>query len=308
LYFYIMGRGRSGSTILDILLGNGTQIESVGELVFGLSQADRDPCSCGLSLSQCPFWRRVRSDLEAQGYGWDEACAMLDRGIGGLWRVWRARPTDAVMVRRARITRELARTITRIAGKPHLLDSGKTPAHGLVLLRHLPEARLIHLVRDPRALLQSMLWRVRTESHLNSRQLIAAKLGAPLFLVWTVLEWTVVNQICDLMARAYRGRVLRVRFEDLCAQPAIELERIGKAFGLDLADLASLSQKASRREPLDVGHNVGGNHLRHAGIVRFDPEGGRREISLPVWLSLVIAVLGGPLMRRYGYRPTNSSL
>jgi hypothetical protein len=46
--------------------------------------------------------------------------------------------------------RALARAITACAGKPHLADSSKTPTHGLLLVRYLPEARLIHLVRDPR--------------------------------------------------------------------------------------------------------------------------------------------------------------
>jgi len=302
LYFYVMGRGRSGSTILDILLGNSSQIESVGELVFGLTRADREQCSCGQSLANCAFWSRVRRDLEAQGFGWDEACSMLDRGAVGLWRVWRSGRTDSTMVRRAETTRALTRVITTIAGKPHLLDSGKGPAHGLVLLRHLPEARVIHLVRDPRAMLQSMYWRVRTRSHLNSRQLLVAKFSAPLFLAWSALDWSVVNMLCELMARTYPGRTLRVRFEDLCAQPSTELERIGRAFGLELAELTSLSEKATQRVPLEVGHNIGGNHLRHGEVVRFDPDGGRREISLPRWLSFVITVLCGPLMLRYGYR------
>ena len=97
-----MGCGRSGSTILDILLGNSSQIESVGELVFALSRADVERCSCGLSLSDCTFWSRVRCDLEAEGIGWGEVCGMLDRGAAGVWRVWRAGHTDPGMVRRAR--------------------------------------------------------------------------------------------------------------------------------------------------------------------------------------------------------------
>ena len=33
MYIYIMGRAHSGSTILDVLLGNSERIHSVGELV-----------------------------------------------------------------------------------------------------------------------------------------------------------------------------------------------------------------------------------------------------------------------------------
>jgi hypothetical protein len=90
-----------------------------------------------------------------------------------------------------------------------------------------------------------------------------------------------------------------VRFEDLCARSAGELDRIEQGFGLDLADL---SGKAAGQEPLVVGHNIGGNRLRHADAVRFDPGGGPARPPLPRWLETIIILLCGPLMWRYGYR------
>ena len=299
MYLYIVGRGHSGSTILDIVLGNSSQIESVGELLAGLSGADRAMCCCGEAMRNCAFWREVRSRVEAEGVTWDEACGIGERGAAALWRVWRASRADPAMARRARVTRALAQAITACAGKPHVLDSSKTPAHGLLLLRYLPEARVIHLVRDPRDCLQSYVWRIRNHKHLGMRWFRDGGRNVPLFLVYIAAGWTLVNLACDLMARAFPGRVLRVRFEDLCAQPASELDRIGRAFGLDLAELKS---KAAGAEPLLVGHNVGGNQLRHADVVRFDPGGGQARPPLPRWLEVVSIPLCGPLMRRYGYR------
>ena len=303
MYLYVVGSGHSGSTILDILLGNSSQIESVGELFAGLNWVrDNQICSCGMAMPDCPYWREIQSRVEAEGISWGEACAIAEGGLAGLWRVWHTGKADPVMARRAWVTQTLARAITTTAGKPHLLDSSKTPGHGLLLLRHLPEARLIHLVRDPRQILRSFVWRIRTRSELNPLRRRLAARSVPLFLLRMAAGWTVVNLLCDLMARAYPGRVVQVRFEDLCAQPAAELERIGRAFGLDLADLADLAHRAMSREPLAVGHNIGGNHLRHADAVRFDPGGGRRELSLPRWLALMSIVLCGPVMWRHGYR------
>ena len=51
-----------------------------------------------------------------------------------------------------------------------------------------------------------------------------------------------------------------------------------------------------------VGHNIGGNQLRHADAVRFDPGGARARPPLPRWLEAIIILLCGPLMWRYGYR------
>lgn len=158
---------------------------------------------------------------------------------------------------------------------------------------------MIHLVRDPRDVLQSYVWRVRTRSHLHSRSIGLLRRGTPLFLSWMAASWTLGNLVCDLIARAFPSRVMRMRYEDLCAQPADELERIERTFGLDLADL---EHKAVGREPLAVGHNVGGNRLRHADTVRFDPGGGGERPPLPAWLKAVTALVCGPLMWRYGYR------
>ena len=84
---------------------------------------------------------------------------------------------------------------------------------------------------------------------------------------------------------------------------AVELAvEIGRAFGLDLADLADLARKATSQEPLAVGHNIGGNQLRHADAVRFDPGGARARPPLPRWLEVISFLLCGPLMWRYGYR------
>jgi hypothetical protein len=298
MYLYIMGRGRSGSTILDILLGNSNEIASVGELLFGLSHADREVCSCGATVADCTFWCEVRSRIEAEGIAWEEACG-IDTRATRVWRVWRAGRADPAIAHWAQITQALARAITAVAGKPHLIDAGKSPAHGLLLLRYLPDARVIHLVRDPRHVLQRYAWRVRSRSHLNARQLELLRHSALPLLLGEALKWTLVNMVCDLMGRAFPDRVVRVRFEDLCARPAGEIDRIGAAFDLDLNELRS---KAEGHEPLAIGHTLSGNRLRHADAVHFDPGGGKAQPPLPRWLEAVSILLCGPLMRRYGYR------
>jgi hypothetical protein len=68
---YIEGYGRSGSTLLDIVLGNHPEVESVGELInlpysgwyegWISGKPTRSPyCACGERMLECEFWSAVR--------------------------------------------------------------------------------------------------------------------------------------------------------------------------------------------------------------------------------------------------------
>jgi hypothetical protein len=64
-YIYIVGRGHSGSTLLELLLGGHHDLVSVGELQkLSLQIARRDKpypglCSCGRRPYDCDRWRAV---------------------------------------------------------------------------------------------------------------------------------------------------------------------------------------------------------------------------------------------------------
>ena len=93
MYVYVMGRGHSGSTILDIILGGGAAVESLGELVSGLGRCDRRrQCSCGSPMRECSFWCEVRRRFEAQGYGWDGSgrARRCDQRVPGWPSAWLA--------------------------------------------------------------------------------------------------------------------------------------------------------------------------------------------------------------------------
>lgn len=298
-YIYIAGRGRSGSTILDIILGNSSEIESVGEMIAGLSRVDREVCSCGAAVLECPFWLQVRQGLMSVGLDLTDVGGMLRPGIAGIWRNWRGR-ADGSTMKRVRFTRAILAAIEASVGKRHLLDSGKAPGHALLLLQHLPDARIIHLVRDPRNVLRSHLDKIQRGRHSAIMDRYGIVGRSPwLFLLWQAASWTFSNLTCEAMARAYSRRVVRVRFEDLCANPSNELGRLGRELGMDLTEPI---RKIVGGEELEVGHNVGGNQIRQ-GRVRFSPDSLGSRPSLPMSIKIATMLLCGPLMLWYGYLP-----
>ena len=60
---YIMGAGRSGSTLLDTVLANHPDVVGVGELVnlHSAGWTSNEVCACGKLGTECDFWTRVRT-------------------------------------------------------------------------------------------------------------------------------------------------------------------------------------------------------------------------------------------------------
>ena len=300
MFLYVMSRPHSGSTILDILLGNTETVESVGQLVSDMGKLD-NPCACGATIRACPFWREVRSRVEAAGVSWDEAvqASVSQAHVGRFWRTLRARDGDPVMRRLAEITAVVARAIAETAGKSVVLDSTKEPTRALFLARFYPEARLIRLVRDPRSAVASHYWRLKDKGYFHFlRRDYRLPWLSPLFLMLAAASWTVGNLLHEVAAARATGRVVRLRYEDLRDRPAEELARLGRTLGIDVKTPTDM---LARRETLPAGHDIGGNDIRLEHGLRFDPAKETTRRALPRWVELVTLALCWPLMTRYGY-------
>ncbi len=299
MYIYILGRRHCGSTILDVLLGNSPDIQSIGELVHVWDP--EGACSCGARIGECGFWNRVREGTGLDAEAWRQAsrAAFEQAHLRRFPATWRAAPDDAALSRLADFTRRVAQAIVEVSGKPHLLDSTKEATRGLFLARFLPEVRMIHMVRDPRSNVASQYWRWKKQGYFRflRRDWRARPLG-PFFMALAAAGWTVGNLLSAIAVRRLGERAIRVRYEDLCRDPAQELRRIGEAFAIDLEPVIA---KLRAQETFAVGHNVGGNQIRFEGRLQFDPERERKRPPLPAWLGFTVTALCWPLMLAYGY-------
>jgi len=223
MYLYIMGRGHSGSTILDILLGGNADVESIGELASGLAGYHHGMiCACGCVMRDCPFWTEVRHRFEEQGLDWDELirATTTQAHLRSQPGTWLARSDDAKLTRLAQLTEGLQKAVAGRTGKTFLLDSGKEVTRALFLLRFSPRARVIHLVRDPRAVQQSHYWRIAERRGFKFlRHKYQATWTGPFFLVLAAASWLVGNLLAEAVCRVAPGRTVRLRYEDLRDDP-----------------------------------------------------------------------------------------
>jgi hypothetical protein len=322
---FIMGLGRSGSTILDIVLGNHPDIESVGEvcnLAF-TGWIGRDPlhgidekllripvCTCGKRLDipaiddeaeACPFWSSVRREWEQRAGQDDIECYPALQDAFERQRNWprllyakyRSSPRFSSY---ARLTRAFFEAIRAVSGKPIIVDSSKAPVRAFALSM-VPgiDLRLVHLVRDGRGVIAS-----RSKSLKKD---VGAGIewdheGQPMWK--SIVRWLGLNLesewICDQLDP---GKTMRLRYEDFVGYPASALGQLGALMGLDLTDVA---KAATSGTTMQVGHNCGGNRIRKSETITLRPDIGEWQNMLSTAEQRVSWALTAWLMRRYGYK------
>lgn len=302
---YIVGKGRSGSTLLDDVLGTLPGTVSTGEL-WTLWDADFAfrpgyTCACGRQIHECPVWRPAVERVIGKGLPEDRLAAM-DR-LQARVRSW-PRVPELLLGRRGRDARLYATCMGRLyaglaeaTGATTIIDSSKWPAHvGLLGMVPGVEPWLLHLVRDPRAVAHSYR---RHKAHPGQPDL--PRFGP----VHTALSWAARNVTVEAVkAKVAAERQFLLRYEDFAASPRSTIASLGTWLGVDAADSAFVDDRTVR---LADTHLVGGNPRRfERGEVTIRPDDEWRDGARPVSRAVVTSMTS-PLLRRYGYSGSLSS-
>ena len=299
---YIAGVGRSGSTVLDSVLGNHALIQSVGELSRLSSDAwiQNFYCSCGKRSEDCPFWSAVRQSWCSVNGGvtvqqYNEIQSEVEnfhQWPSMLRERWKNSRTFQVY---AEQTVLLLKAIQSVSGSAVIVDSSKAVERALALSL-IPEIdlRIIQLVRDPRG----VVW-----SH---KKAFAKDLenGLPRDIrsqpAWrAALYWCRINMHADwLRRRVGPAKSLFLRYEDFMLNTLPVLRTIGSFIGIDLENV---QQRINEGEKLYFDHTIAGNRVRMKGELKLKYDQEWRE-KLSPRDQQVTEILTGWLMARYGYK------
>ncbi|MGA2436779.1 MAG: sulfotransferase [Bryobacteraceae bacterium] len=264
---FVVGLGRSGTTLLRVALNRHSQLAVCGEtnyfhFVYVRRRAFGDPAdprnregiiNAYLSIRKIP---KLGMDMAALRE------RLLREGVN-----WRA------------MFQSMLQEYAESQGK--IYTGEKSPKHTLhvkTLCEWFPCCSIVHIVRDPRDAVSSairMPW-------ANRSVLVGAR------------QWRLFNQAA--LAVADRDNYLRVRYEDLAAQPEEQLRRICNHIGI------AYEAEMLNPSPVEAG-------TRAHGFRAFERITTERialwRTELKPWQAAAIEAVAGRWMEKFGYERQN---
>lgn len=264
---YIAGAGRSGSTILEMLLGQVPGFLSVGEMyhIWDRGLLENWRCECGERFRACPTWRAV-FESAFDGFASIDPGQMIQAQLAVIPpRLLSVIPSSFALRNKRRYEQpplkayintltQLYAAIQEVTGCRVIVDSSKYHTYGY-LLSTIPsiDLHVLHLRRDPRAVAYS--WTRPKRDPI--RQTTMPTVGPiPASTAWVL--WEMVGHLLWWGARS-KGRYLPLRYEDFVTDPPGSLKHV-LAFVGEEATLPFVGE----REALigSTSHAFSGNPVR----------------------------------------------
>ncbi|MGI9494021.1 MAG: sulfotransferase [Geminicoccaceae bacterium] len=288
---YILSTGRSGSTLLDVLLGAQPECWTLGEFqLLDIGVGRQMQCGCHHQLSQCDFWgpvvTRVRRILRFPlGYfrSGRYPCGKVVRwGFLPSIALGQPLPAHRLAAEAYAISNLAAMDEAKHAAEQHqdkvtwLVDASKDPYRLLWLQTSgYFDIRVIHLIRRPEGFVSNMM------RSANASGTVAVIKYAGRWVVDNVIGWAV------LWRMFWPEAVKTVHYEALATNPEGVIGDI--CSWLDVPFEADRTQGTRHQ----VNHGIAGNRRRWESLpVNFQETW---RITMPSFHQKLIAVFTTPL-------------
>lgn len=299
----ISGQGRSGSTLLTQVLGQHSDITSVGEL-FPFSERFIDSvatCACGKNVQQCPFWSDVLKYPEME-----EAIGKLGqiefhklmRLRNFLFFVKKLQHGDIPPPLKlgAEAISLVVNRIQKASPCSTIVDASKKPNAALLYYLAGFQVHILHLVRDSRGIVYS--WRGRSgEENFTGGRNVSLRINR-LQICRSSLEYYFYNLFAESAGKLMNS-CQQVNYEDFTQSPATNLSRIFTAFGLtDESSQIVFDNTFCMEESL---HIMSGNSARfNHGQVKIEKDQEWQSCMNRIDRAIT-TVITYPVLKRHGY-------
>jgi Sulfotransferase domain len=300
---YLAGIPRTGSTVLGQALAGLPGVVFAGELnFFWRRYANRELCSCGEPLPECPLWSGVVTKafgpVTAERAGELSALeeSVVDRQrLFALSPLRWPRPPARELRPMLEMRDELYATAAAATGASWLVDGGKEPVFGRLMTGlKRTDVSTIHIVRDPRGVAFSWMKRVHSDSEpgeMPSRRPVVS-----------AVEWILQNLMIHISLQRLSRSYVRVRYEDLVTDLPAVVSSVAGATGLP-AGPASATEPGPALAGTGQAHLVAGNpgvRRQTAKTLKLTLDDAWRT-QLPRAKQRLVTIICAPLMAAYGY-------
>lgn len=301
---YIAGFERSGSTIVNRVLGQIEGFVAWGELrdIWEHGIIENRPCTCGTSFADCPAWQEI-----------------FDRAFNGANKIDTAQMSHLqkkarllvlphyLKLLKDRVFRQkltvyltnlakLYQTIQTTTGSKVIVDSTKASWYGYVLgLLPSIDLYVVHVVRNPKGVCYSL------QQHKNKGE-APSQWYNPLS---ASLSWNLKNYAVELLLNSRQKPYLRINYEDFVTHPQKAVQQILELLDEKVTELPFVSKSQVK---MTTDHLVTGSPSSRSetGIVslKLDEKWKRNMVFRD---KLIISGLTFPLLYSYKYFDFKSS-
>lgn len=275
---YLLGSGRSGTTLLATILNSTNDISTSGELhQFYTYLIDKSACSCGAIVNECDFWSHVIKDMDLtpddiQVYAKKQNNEEGHRYIPSILLGRKASPDYMES------QKKLFSAIADHTDKNWILDSSKYIGRFL-LLNQIPSLKLkgIYVVRDVRGVINSFNKQVQT----------------PKKPISTILYYLLTNFFGQLVCWINKD-VIKLKYEDLIDNPHQHIQGI-------YSKLLDYNKEAvALNDVFEIPHIIGGNRLKSSKTIKIKKDTAwKTTISRPKQILYYLLCLPFMLLNRY---------
>ncbi|WP_422048920.1 hypothetical protein [Shimia sp.] len=266
---YIVGSGRSGSTVMERVLNSSDRLVGVGEIhALWRLPIDGLMCSCGATVPDCTFWQSALSHAEIDADDLAELAELEDSVIRNKFLVrkrydLRKIARDPGIVRFNALQARLFDGVRVASGAEIVLDSSKAGPRAWALAASERPPVFLHAYRNARDVIAS--WRKPKFEPSTNSLMNKPSLGN------AALDWIKVEQAARSLAR--RGqKVSRVNYLDFAKAPRPTLHAALEPWFSGLVD--TMNWRGERDvAPGAQYHSVLGNPDRFdRGVIQIRPQ------------------------------------
>jgi len=278
---YILGAGRSGSTILATVLNDHKKVKNVGELHHFFSYLKNDDlCSCGAKLSDCKFWGEIKNKLPVvlknASDNYEQLAHKMEYHSAIPFYLLGMKPGTSFQK-----YEEAQESIIRALANnkdEYILDSAKYIGRFMALRKIFNnDVKGILLVRDVRGVIWSFKKKVQTQSPPSR----------------TLIYYLVINSLGQILTWFLpANQIMKVRYEDIVDRPNETLTNIGSFLELDYSEAIN---KIKKKRSFEVPHLVGGNRLKKSDEVTLRKDDKWLK-NMPTMQKICFYLLAFPLM------------